>query len=496
MLAGAIGRGLVDANPQVRETSRVAFWEFENVWPERAAAVAAGLDASGRKLLDKAKPALQPTNRAESADAAATGSVTSPVRAATSAERTTHHSPITAASSSPLQTRSNGASKKPSVREAMMAARKKMLADKENAVPPPRSQTGGFLDVGDESPLPPPVPAVPESPSSPSVVGRPPQLETPTRTRSPPLPRQTSSSTGTMSPRARDAQSSSSAAEATMFSPSVYNDHVPESIVDDALRDQARQAELAAERLLELSLEEAEDDGQRVFSPGTAAMSSGATPRNERIAAGTAPGVAEAFSTPLPNPALKRFARAGGGGGGSSNFAAFEDSPDPRDATGAAAGRGSWWTRQRAGAPSTSTTAASDPLGPLPQPEVTVSDEQRAGLLKLVADLCRTDRPAGDSSVFRELSELSRKVPMRDDAAGATGSVSDPFAGLEDDVAESQQPSVLFWHENRAFNKIYDRLETLLLRPEEDLVSNFASSLLRYASQANFRFTNADCARA
>ena len=274
-----------------------------------------------------------------------------------------------------------------------------------------------------------------------------------------------------MSPRARDAQSSSSAAEATMFSPSVYNDHVPESIVDDALRGQARQAELAAERLLELSLEEAEDDEQRVFSPGTATISTGAseTPRNERIAAGTTPGGAEAFSTPLPNPALKRFARAGGGGGGGSNLAAFQDSPDPRDATGAAAGRGGWWTRQRTGAPRTSTTAASDPLGPLYQPEVTVSDEQRAGLAKLVADLCRTGRPAGDSSVFRGLSELSRKVPMRDDAAGATGSVSDPFAGLTDNVVESQQPSVLFWRENRAFNKIYDRLATLLLRPEEGL---------------------------
>jgi CLIP-associating protein 1/2 len=492
VLAAAIGKGLVDANPQVRETSRVAFWEFEKVWPERAAAVAAGLDASGRKLLDKAKPVLQqPTSHAEPASAAAaTGSVTSPVRAATSAERATHPSPTTASTSSPLQTRSNGASKKPSVREAMMAARKKMLADKENGVPPPRSQTGGFLEVGDESPLPPPVPAVPESPSSPSMAGRPPQLETPTRRRSPPLPRQTFSSTGTMSPRACDAQSSSSAAEATVSSPSVHHDHVPESIVDDALRDQARQAELAAERLLELSLEEAEDADQRVFSPGTALSPTGATPRTDRIAAQTTPGVAEAFSTPLPNPALKRFARAGGGG---SNLVAFEDSPDPRDATGAAAGRGGWWTRQRAGTPPLS----SNPLGAQSEPEVTVSDEQRAGLAKLVADLCRTDRPAGDSSDLRQLSELSRKLPMRDDAAGAIGSVSDPFAGLEDNVAESQQPSVWFWRGDRAFNKIYDRLEALLLRPEGDLVRVFATLHVRvWYRKLNFASRTPDRARA
>lgn len=476
VLAAAIGKGLVDANPQVRETSRVAFWEFDNVWPERAAVIAAGLDPSGRKLLDKAKSALQLASSAE--PPAASGSVTSPVRATTSAERASHHSPTTA-SYSPLQTRSSGASKKPSVREAMMAARKKMLADKENGVPP-HGQTGDFLEVGGESPLPPPVPAIPDSPSSPSVVGRSTQLETPTRTRSPPLSRQTFSSAGNLSPRADNAPSfSSSSAETTMFSPSGHHDHVPESIVDDALRDQARQAELAAERLLELSLEEAEDNHQRVFSPGTATVSTGAsaTPQPERIAART-PGVVEAFSTPLPNPALKRFARAGGGR--DSNLAAFEDSPDPRDATGAAAGRGGWWTRQRAETPSNS-----DPLEPQSQPEVTVSDEQRTGLAKLVADLCRADRPAGDPSAFRELSELSRKVPMRNDAAGATASALDPFAGFEDDVAEAQQPSVLFWREDRAFNKIYDRLETLLLRPEGDLVS-FAVPVLQRARELTF----------
>lgn len=470
VLAAAIGKGLVDANPQVRETSRVAFWEFDNVWPERAAVIAAGLDPSGRKLLDKAKSALQLASSAE--PPAASGSVTSPVRATTSAERASHHSPTTA-SYSPLQTRSSGASKKPSVREAMMAARKKMLADKENGVPP-HGQTGDFLEVGGESPLPPPVPAIPESPSSPSVVGRSTQLETPTRTRSPPLSRQTFSSAGNLSPRADNAPSfSSSSAETTMFSPSGHHDHVPESIVDDALRDQARQAELAAERLLELSLEEAEDNHQRVFSPGTATVSTGAsaTPQPERTAART-PGVVEAFSTPLPNPALKRFARAGGGR--DSNLAAFEDSPDPRDATGAAAGRGGWWTCQRAETPSNI-----DPLGPQSQPEVTVSDEQRTGLAKLVADLCRADRPAGDPSAFRELSELSRKVPMRNDAAGATASALDPFAGFEDDVAEAQQPSVLFWREDRAFNKIYDRLETLLLRPEGDLTEPVHDAALR-----------------
>ncbi|GAB0136313.1 suppressor of tub2 mutation [Epichloe bromicola] len=46
-------KGLGDANPGVREKTRSAYWAFWGVWPARADAIMADLDATAQKLLDK-----------------------------------------------------------------------------------------------------------------------------------------------------------------------------------------------------------------------------------------------------------------------------------------------------------------------------------------------------------------------------------------------------------------------------------------------------------
>ncbi|GAA5983211.1 hypothetical protein JCM10908_000198 [Rhodotorula pacifica] len=480
VLAQAVRKGLGDANPQVRETTRVAYWVFERIWPERAAGILAGLDASGRKLLEKARPAAEEAAAAppfaavlEHAEGPEAISA-SPVRNGASPART---SPVQ--TRGPITTAATAAAKKPSVREAMMAARKKMLAEKEkeNGDHHQRQQDGflslGEAQEGEDSSLPPPVPLVPASPLPP--LGQQPassNFETPTRARA----------------RAAAAHSPASYASENS-SPSTPRqgddrDHIPEPIVDAALRDQARQAELAAERLLELSLDdEADADGP----PSTAAAGEGhatptsvATPQSERrTAAARTPRSAATFATPLPNPALRKFARPG------AATAVFEDSPDPRDATGAAAGRGGWWVRQRQTEPAAPTVGEDDPLGSRSEP--TVTDEQRTELSKLVAELCRADNATIEVPALRKLSELSRQVPIRefDTDGGFLESSSNPFAAFADAAAgdegstESSRTSGSFWREDRRFDKLYEGLKALLLRPEAEVSEPARDAALR-----------------
>ncbi|GLI73994.1 suppressor of tub2 mutation [Penicillium ochrochloron] len=49
----SIKKGLGDANPAVREAVRSTFWTFYGVWPDRANAIMATLDAKSRTLLEK-----------------------------------------------------------------------------------------------------------------------------------------------------------------------------------------------------------------------------------------------------------------------------------------------------------------------------------------------------------------------------------------------------------------------------------------------------------
>lgn len=477
-LEAAIKKGLQDANPQVRETSRVAFWEFEQHWPDKALAIAAGLDPGGRKLLDKARPAAAAPVNSAAPDGPAASSSSPLLRAPVYPQEAEPDSPTT----SPLRTRAvgNPAGKKPSVREAMMAARKKMLAEKEHDARGLRSDADPDGAVTLPSSPPPALSGMSASPARDAELA-PAELETPTRVRPTPFAASTESPL-----QGNDSAAFSAAATSTSSSPN----HVPESIVDDALRDQARQAELAAERLLELSIDEHESRHAIPPLAETADVTS-MTPRSERrssriprtATASTANLTPGGFSTPLPNPALRRFTHAGVGA------AVFEDSPDPRDVTGAAAGRGRWWARDGA-------FPAAAEAGPVAG--VVVTDGQRAELARLVAELCRGEGVAEGPGVFRKLSELSRQVPMRASAADSAG--EDSFARLEDPASlthteqeQEEWTGASFWREDRAFDKAYDRLKVSLLRSEADLVSPELGSKPSVARTASSRLGLRSC---
>jgi CLIP-associating protein 1/2 len=52
----AIKKGLADPSPDVRTPMRETYWVFAAIWPEKAEAIMAKLDAVGRKALEKANP--------------------------------------------------------------------------------------------------------------------------------------------------------------------------------------------------------------------------------------------------------------------------------------------------------------------------------------------------------------------------------------------------------------------------------------------------------
>ena len=51
-----IKKGLTDPSPDVRTPMRDTYWAFAKIWPDRAEAIMAKLDLSGRKALEKANP--------------------------------------------------------------------------------------------------------------------------------------------------------------------------------------------------------------------------------------------------------------------------------------------------------------------------------------------------------------------------------------------------------------------------------------------------------
>jgi CLIP-associating protein 1/2 len=98
-----IKKGLVDANPAVREKMRSTYWAFWGMWPAKADAIMADLDATAQKLLNK-----DPNNP------------NSPKKGAEPAAR-----PGLGLSKSTMT-----APSKPSIREAMMAQKKATMSAK------------------------------------------------------------------------------------------------------------------------------------------------------------------------------------------------------------------------------------------------------------------------------------------------------------------------------------------------------------------------------
>ena len=56
ILEKSLKRALADSNPTVRESARLLFWDFEQIWQERGHAIMETLDATARKQLEKACP--------------------------------------------------------------------------------------------------------------------------------------------------------------------------------------------------------------------------------------------------------------------------------------------------------------------------------------------------------------------------------------------------------------------------------------------------------
>ncbi|KAK9389283.1 clasp N terminal-domain-containing protein [Lipomyces mesembrius] len=62
LFENCIKSGLADANPKVREAVRPTYWEFQSIWPQRAAVIIKNLDSMAKKALEKLNP--KPESRA------------------------------------------------------------------------------------------------------------------------------------------------------------------------------------------------------------------------------------------------------------------------------------------------------------------------------------------------------------------------------------------------------------------------------------------------
>ncbi|GAA6028325.1 hypothetical protein JCM8097_006976 [Rhodosporidiobolus ruineniae] len=506
-LEQAVKRALADPNAGVRETGRKAYWALEAAgWPDRAERILSGLDAAGKKGVEKARPAPGGANGAAKPVSAAA--------AAAPAARTTRAAAGAA-----------GGAKKPSVREQMMAMRRQKQQEEaagvvqpadellpegdgeaEKAVAtPPRRERSSFspappstgstargmlsppavgsprrspasasrpLPMGDDqvsddelavdatpaangednslmhSPSPfrlkSPLPSA--SPSTRSPVQTPSRL--PSSAHAPRTPASAPHARPTYTPM-RSAPSQTSLASSASTSRSTADlagstrsprakkraSLLPDPVVDDALRDQAMQAEQAAERLLELAEDEAALDASSNGEQRSA------TPKPARTVSSAA---ALVMQTPAMNPARRRLAAMGGG-------KTFEDSPDAKDGMGG--GRGSWWLRKGESLP---------PPPPL-APDSSTRSAEIASLISSLQSL------SIDAPSLRKLSALSKERPVReveDDEDEEDGPASPSKNGANGHAAgeAGSTTTARFWQDERRFEKVYEGLKAFLLQ--------------------------------
>ncbi|GAA6001569.1 hypothetical protein JCM10207_006728 [Rhodosporidiobolus poonsookiae] len=489
-LEPALRRALVDPNAGVREAARKAYWEMVRQgqgMAARAERAASGLDAGARKLLEKAKPVVAASSAAEPAPVAAApaparelpkrttaraaAAATGPAAGgAGAAKRMTMKEMMAEARRKKLEAEANGTGAQdellPESEAAPVQASASPVASPARSTPTATPRKGLLSPAAApspaRSPLSPPRPlddddagsieeeqATPDTPTfnqqdimhspspfrlrsplpsaspsaaatAPSPAGSP--LTTPSRARPAPTPMRSAPSQSSLA--------SSTTASSFSRSPraSKRESLLPEPVVDDALREQAMQAEQAAQRLLELA--EDEEDG--------AAPPRAETPKPNRLIPAGLPagGVAgavdgdEAMRTPLMNPAKRRLAGMGG--------KMFEDSPDAR--RGSPQGKGSWWVRK------------ADNLPP-PPPLAPDSPTRTAEITSLISSL---QSLSIDAPSLRKLSALSKERPVREvedeDDEGAANGVG-------------ERTTASFWGEERRFEKVYEGLRAFLLQP-------------------------------
>ena len=112
ILEKSLKRALVDSNPTVRESARLLFWDFEQIWQERGHAIMETLDATARKQLEKACPipnlptAILPSTpkpNKKSSVAAAIAASRAKAKAIATAPPTLRHQATSASYTAPLR---------------------------------------------------------------------------------------------------------------------------------------------------------------------------------------------------------------------------------------------------------------------------------------------------------------------------------------------------------------------------------------------------------
>lgn len=313
LLELCIKKGLVDPNPIVKENIRAAFWASSEIWPKMTERILVGLDGATRKALDKAAPGK-----------AVLGGVGAVVGGGGGAKVA-----------------------RPSMRELMAAkaaataAAATVKSDKpiasSSAVPTESPATPPKKPAGFR-PIPPRAITSPQNGSSRLTLASSPRSSA--RAASPRSPR---TSVRTPPPKSHivnadsnDLMSSTSPFRLDEQDDSAFDfDALPppiapnsrirqlsipvEPVVEDALRDQADQAEQAAERLLEIS-----DDQE---PPKVVAVAVAVAGGEER----------EVMGTPVRNVGLMR-----------GREDVFADSPEVRNGAGGGglAGRKNWWMKK------------------------------------------------------------------------------------------------------------------------------------------------------
>lgn len=309
ILEQCLKKGLADPNPIVKENSRKSYWDSKKIWEKMAARVYEQLDPSSRKQLDKADPSLQgkaagpivakvarPSVREMMAKAKAKPVVAeSPIRPPTAKESTPLRPPVDRAATSPASplrrlVPSSRLPRTPSTSTTPAPVRDAKLQYDLDALASPPAPADDLMQFAS--------PFVVADDQDPSSSFDPTPRSTPLSSPAPNRPR-----------------------NASLVLP------VTEKVVDAALRDQAAQAEQAAQRLLELA--ESDDEGGEEGPP----IGPGGLPvewDGERTA------------SPLPKfqrtPVTRRVIAQD----------VFEDSPDVRDSGFGGAGKGlkNWWMKR------------------------------------------------------------------------------------------------------------------------------------------------------
>lgn len=505
----SVRKGLTDPNALVKENSRANFWALQGIWPKTAERILGALDGATRKALEKSDPSKKGAVAAGAGEKgpakatrpsvrelmmlakrqAATGTDPGPSPSAEALPDATVPSPAPVVKSPPSSRPTSMYGKVPTPRGVVSPATRSISSPSTPTTSRPR-----------------PVPS--STPGSARRVSQTPTHATPSTSFASPAPAAPSSHDDEgsesllnfSSPFARpEGGTSSHALSASGSAPSSPSSShaararidslvlpVTEPIVDDALRDQAFQAEQAAERLLELAEEEEEE-------AAAAAVAAGRPTAGEMLGQ-------------MQTPVARKLRLLSEG-----ERDVFKDSPDGRNGDGGSKGRRNWWMKKVEGefdgargatardgfafdetqthdfVPSTDLPSAA----PLPPDTL----ERKQEIATLISSL---QSGQIDSVGLKQLSALLKERPARDEDGGLSSPLASPTHPRNGSAEGEAQP---FWDEERRFSKVWEGLSALLVRePVSDNVGwtgtipdGRADPLCRSSSRRKRRRTQRCC---